>query len=123
MELAQRIMPNKDLSEILHSIEQAVNIYGKEKVSSNIIIRLGESDNDILDGVNRLAKIGALSTLYPYGPINGLNEQFRRPLANRVYNLAIEHKKILQKYNLNPLGAKTMCCACAGSHLYSGKDI
>lgn len=116
-------MPNKNLDQILHSIEQAVNIYGKEKVSSNMIIGLSESDDDILDGVNKLAEIGALSTLYPYDPIEGLNEQFKRPKADRIYNLAIEHKKILQKHNLNPLGAKTMCCACAGSHLYPGKDI
>lgn len=121
--LAQHLMPNKDLNKILYSIEQAVNIYGKGKVSSNIIIGLGESDKDILNGVNRLAEMGALSTLYPYDPIDGLNVPFRRPLADRIYNLAIEHKKILQKNNLDPLGAKTMCCACAGSHLYPGKDI
>lgn len=122
-ELAQRLMPNKNLNKILHSIEQAVNIFGKEKVSSNILIGLGESDDDILDGVNRLAEMGALSTLYPYDPIEGLNESFSRPSADRIYHLAIEHKKILQKNNLNPLGAKTMCCACAGSHLYPGRDL
>lgn len=123
MRLAQYLMPNKNLDKILHSIEHAVTIFGKEKVSSNIIIGLGESDDDILDGVNRLAEIGALSTLYPYDPIEGLNKQFKRPLSDRIYNLAVEHKKILQKYNLDPLGAKTMCCACAASHLYPGKDI
>ena len=123
MRLAQQLMPNKDLKEILRSIEHAVDTYGKEKVSSNIIIGLGESDDDILDGVNRLAEMGALSTLYPYDPIEGLNMQFKRPSADRIYNLAIEHKRILQNHNLDPLGAKTMCCACAGSHLYPGKDI
>lgn len=121
--LAQYLMPNKDLDKILHSIDQAVNIYGKEKVSSNIIIGLGESDDDILDGVSRLAEIGAISTLYPYDPIEGLNMQFKRPSADRIYNLAMEHKKILEKHELNPLNAKTMCCACAASHLYPGKDI
>lgn len=123
MKLAQYLMPNKDLNKILYSIEQAVNIFGKEKVSSNIIIGLGESDDDILDGVNKLAEMGALSTLYPYDSIGLINENFQRPSAERIYNLAIEHKKILERYHLNPLGAKTMCCACAASHLYPGKDI
>lgn len=122
MKLAQQLMPNKDVNKILRSIEDAVNIFGKEKVSSNIIIGLGESDDDILDGVNRLAEMGALSTLYPYDSIEGV-EQFKRPSANRIYYLATEHKKILQKYNLNSLEAKTMCCACAGSHLYPGRDL
>lgn len=123
MTLAHYLIPNKDVNKILCSIEDAVNIFGKEKVSSNIIIGLGESDDDILDGVNKLAEIGALSTLYPYDMIENLHVQFKRPLANRIYYLATEHKKILHKHNLNPLGAKTMCCACAGSHLYPGKDL
>ncbi len=122
-ELANYLMPNKNLNEILYSIEQAVTIFGREKVSSNIIIGLGESDEDILDGVKRLAEMGALSTLYPYDSIGVLNECFKRPSDDRIYNLAIEHKKILKKYNLNPLNAKTMCCACAASHLYPEKDI
>lgn len=122
-EIAQRLMPNKDLNKILYSIEQAVIVFGKEKVSSNIIIGLGESDDDILNGVCKLAEIGALSTLYPYDSIGLSDYNFQRPSAERIYNLAIEHKKILEKYNLNPLGSKTMCCACAASHLYPGKDI
>lgn len=123
MKLAKYLMPRKDLNKILYSIEQAVNIFGKEKVSSNIIVGLGESDEDILNGVDKLAEIGALSTLYPYDSIGLMNENFKRPSAERIYNLATEHKKILERYNLNPLGAKTMCCACAASHLYPGKDI
>lgn len=30
---------------------------------------------------------------------------------------------ILQKYNLFLLGAKAMCCACAGRHLEPEKDL
>lgn len=121
--IARNLMPKKNLNDILYSIEQAVFVFGKEKVSSNIIIGLGESDDDIINGVYRLAEIGALPTLYPYDSIDMINYNFQRPSAKRIYNLAIEHKKILDKYNLNPLGSKTMCCACAASHLYPGKDI
>lgn len=123
VELAKYIMPNKNINDILYSIEQAVSIFGKEKVSSNIIVGLGETDENVLDGVNRLAEIGALATLYPYDSIGILDNQFKRPSAERIYNLALEHKKILEKHRLNPFGAETMCCACAASHLYPGKDI
>lgn len=122
-QLAKVLMPHKDINTILHSIEEAVKVFGKEKVSSNIIIGLGESDNDILKGVNVLSQIGALSTLYPYDPIGLSNETFKRPSPERIFNLAVEHKRILKKYNLNPLGSETMCCACAASHLYPGKDL
>lgn len=123
IKLAKYLMPHKDINEILHSLELAVHIFGKEKVSSNIIIGLGETDNDILDGINRLAEMGILSTLYPYDPLGLPDEIFKRPSANRIYNLAIEHKKILENHHLDPLNAKTMCCACAASHLYPGKDL
>lgn len=122
-QLANSLMPQKDINKILQSIEDAVEVFGKEKVSSNIIIGLGETDDDILQGVNVLSEIGALSTLYPYDPIGSPNEKFKRPSAERIFNLAVEHKKILEKYHLNPLGAKTMCCSCAASHLYPGRDI
>lgn len=122
-QLANSLMPKKNIHKILQSIEDAVEIFGKEKVSSNIIIGLGETDDDILQGVNVLSEIGALSTLYPYDPIGLSNERFKRPSAERIFNLAIEHKRIFKKYNLNPLGAKTMCCTCAASHLYPGRDI
>lgn len=121
--LAKRIMPKKDLNKILHSIEMAVDIYGKEKVSSNIIVGLDESDDDVLKGVNRLAEIGALATLYPYDSIDKFDNLFKRPSAERIYNLAIEHKKIFHKYNLNPLNSKTMCCQCAASHLFPERDL
>ena len=122
-QLAKSLMPKKDINEILQSIEDAVEVFGKEKVSSNIIIGLGETDDDILQGVKVLSEIGALSTLYPYNPIGLPNEKFKRPSAERIFNLAVEHKRILEKYKLNPLGARTMCCACAASHLYPGRDI
>lgn len=121
--LAKTIMPKKDLNKILHSIEMAVDIYGKEKVSSNIIVGLGESDDNILKGINHLAEMGAIATLYPYDSIGKFDHIFKRPSAERIYNLAVEHKKILQKYNLNTLNTKTMCCQCAASHLFPGRDL
>lgn len=123
LELARTLMPVKEIDKILQSIEHAVEIFGKEKVSSNMIIGLGETDNDILRGVEVLSEIGSLSTLYPYDPISQLNGEFKRPSAERIFRLAVEHKKILEKYKLNPLGAETMCCSCAASHLYPGRDI
>ncbi len=94
MGFAENLMPNKDLNKILHPIEQAVNIYFKEKVSSNINIELGESDDNILDGVSKFAELGALSTLYPYNPIKGLNEFLNRTLVDQIYNLSIKHTKL-----------------------------
>lgn len=121
--LASKIMPNKNIGEMIASIKMAVQIFGKNKVSSNIIIGLGENDHSILNGVLELAKIGAIATLYPYDPIDHQHLPFRRPSATRIYHLAQEQKKIFKEYNIQPQEAKTMCCACAASHLYPDKDL
>lgn len=122
-ELSTYLMPNKKIDEIIHSIKIAVDIFGKNKVSSNLIIGLGESDKDILNGIDKLAEIGAIATLYPYDPLDIENDTFKRPSTERIYRLALKHKEILEKHHLNPNELKTMCCACAASHLYPGKDL
>lgn len=121
--LAKKIMPNKNINDILDSIKKAVLIFGKNKVSSNIIIGLGETNQDILEGVACLAELGAVTTLYPYDEIEGIDLDFERPSAERIYYLAKEQNKIFHKYNIKPLEAETMCCGCAASHLYPGRDL
>ena len=124
-DLSKMIMPKKTLTDIYKSIEMACNIFGRGKVSSNIIIGLGETDTDIINSVEHLAEMGAVATLYPYDTIspNVKTLDFTRPPETRIYNLALIHKEILQKHKLNPLELKTMCCECAASHIFPGKDL
>lgn len=82
--LAKNIMPNKPFRDIFCSIENAVNTFGAGKVSSNIIVGLGESDEDIVSGVENLASIGSIATLYPYYPIKNNHLMFLRPSELRL---------------------------------------
>lgn len=122
-DIADDLMPNKRIDEILHSIKMAVEVFGKGKVSSNMIVGIGESDKDLLNGVRKLAEIGAVSTLYPYDPLGIPGEKFKRPSAERLYSLALKHKEILKEYNLDSARLATMCCSCAASHIYPEKDL
>ena len=122
-ELCRKMMPKKDINAILESIQIATEVFGKGKVSSNLILGIGETDKSIIEGIEVLAKSGAIATLYPYDPIEQDCNNFARPDADRLIRLAKIHKKILDKYNLDPMGLKTMCPACAASHLYPGKDF
>lgn len=125
-DLAKKIMPNKSINEIYNSINMACDIFGENKISSNIIIGLGETDSDISYGINKLASMGAIATLYPYDSINVNTKdvaKFSRPSSKRIYELALEHKHILSKYNLNPLELQTMCGSCAASHILPFKDF
>lgn len=121
--LSQELMPFKKKEKILCSIRDACDIFGDGFVSSNMLVGIGESDEDLLSGIEALAQMGAVATLYPYDPIKNGQETFVRPSAERLYNLALEHKKIFERYHISPYKLQTMCCACAASHIYPGKDI
>lgn len=122
-QMAQKLMPQKPYYDVVESIKYACDIFGKGKVSSNIIIGLGESEDEILNTVDMLAEIGAVATLYPFEPIENIETPFIRPSEDLLYRLAIEHKKILESHNLDPMGLETMCCSCTASHIYPGRDL
>ena len=122
-ELGRKLMPRKNIREILESNEMAVEVFGRGRVSSNLILGIGETDDSVIEGINVLAKMGAIATLYPYDPIENGDTKFARPNAERLVKLAKIHKKILDDNHLDPCGLRTMCCACAASHLYPGRDF
>lgn len=124
--LSRKLMPNKAVDEIYQSLASACKIFGRGKVSSNIVLGLGESDRDVIDAIRRLAELGVIATLYPFDPFptegkSGLT--FCRPDAERIYRLAIAHKEILDEFKLSTATLETMCPACAASHILPGKDL
>ncbi|WP_319579639.1 radical SAM protein [uncultured Methanospirillum sp.] len=122
--LFSRFCPDLGLDHILNELKHAVPIYGKNRVSSNMIIGLGESDETVILGAQNLASIGVLPVLRaisvnPDYPLEGAS----RPSAERLYHLAQSLKKILEDYNLSPLHARTMCLPCTGCDLIPGRDL
>lgn len=124
--ISQKLMPNKSLEEIYNSIAIACKVFGRGKVSSNIVLGLGESDQDVIYAIRRLAEMGAIATLYPFDPFDNselIASGFSRPSAERIYRLAVAHKEILDEYQLDPLSLMTMCPSCAASHVLPGRDL
>lgn len=127
LELSKKLMPNKPMEEIFRCIEMACTVFGRGKVSSNIVLGLGEEDDSVIQCIKRLAEVGAIATLYPFDPfeseICATTSNFQRPDAERIYRLAVAHKEILERYKLDPRTLMTMCPACAASHILPGKDL
>lgn len=124
--ISQKLMPNKSLEEIYHSLTIACKVFGHGKVSSNIVLGLGESDQDVIYAIRRLAEMGAVATLYPFDPFDNsglIASGFSRPSAERIYKLAVAHKEILDEYQLDTSSLLTMCPSCAASHIFSGRDL
>jgi len=130
-ELARRLTPHKRPGLILNAIEEAVGIFGRGKVTSNMILGIGETDEDVIAGVEHLARLGAIATLYPYDFVPERHEillgltagTVQRPSAERLLSLAYKHKEILTKHCLDPRDLKTMCPACCASFLMPFVDF
>jgi len=137
--LARIISPRKNPEKTLESISNAVKIFGHGKVSSNIILGVGETNNEVIEGIEELAKNGAIATLSPYddfpegnkflseiqktAPFSLEGRNFGRPKPDRLLLLAQEHKRILENHSLNPLLLKTMCPHCTATNIMPGRDL
>lgn len=119
-----RVCPDLSLEQVITELSHASKLFGKDHVSSNMIIGLGESDETVLSGVARLAGIDVIPVLRavainPTLPIPGA----ARPSADRIFNLAAAAKIILHKNGLSPLNASTMCLPCTGCDLIPDRDL
>ena len=129
-EIFQKVCGELDLDHILETITYAVRVFGRGKVTSNIIVGMGETDANILQGVQELASRGCVATLRPLR----LNDLNRRPMAEalgtmeeltpeRLLRLAREHRRILENNGLTSLTLHTMCHECGCCDIVPFRDI
>ncbi|HWQ67145.1 MAG TPA: radical SAM protein [Methanospirillum sp.] len=119
-----RVCPDLSLDQVIRELTYAGDLFGKDHVSSNMIIGLGETDETVLAGVTQLAGIGVIPVLraiaiHPSLPLPGAV----RPSAERIFSLAAATKEILGKNGLSPLHARTMCLPCTGCDLIPDHDL
>jgi biotin synthase-related radical SAM superfamily protein len=113
------------LDYILDALRDAVNVFGKNKVSSNFIIGLGETDECVRQGVEYLAKMGVIPILRPItiSPLRKGEFKATRPSAERLLKLTKMTHEILDKYGLSVEASKTMCLPCTGCDLTPYRDL
>ena len=124
-EIFSQVCPGLSLPFILKALEKAVGIYGKDKVSSNFIIGLGESDECVQKGVKTLAKMGVIPILRPISPhpLRTGEIYVERPTAERLLKLVRFTKEVLEENNLRTDLAETMCLRCTGCDLTPQRDV
>jgi biotin synthase-related radical SAM superfamily protein len=113
------------LDFILESLRTAVPVFGKNRVSSNIIIGLGETDVCVRKGVECLAKMGVIPVLRPItiSPYREGEISAVRPSAERLLRLTTMTRDILNTYGLDVTVSQTMCLSCTGCDLTPGRDV
>jgi biotin synthase-related radical SAM superfamily protein len=124
-EIFAKCCPGLSLDYVLKSLEKAVPIFGKNKVSSNFILGLGESDECVIEGVTRLAEMGVIPNLRPISPhpLRKGEVKVERPSAERLLRLARATKTILEEHGLRADLAETMCLPCTGCDITPQRDV
>ena len=123
--LFSRVCPGISYQEIMDVLQEAVGIFGKNRVFTNIIVGLGESDETVRQSIDELAENGIIPVLraaYPH-PLRAGEVQIERPSAERLLGLACYLKDTLEKSGLEGGKALTGCYRCTGCDLIPGRDL
>ncbi|WP_214041160.1 radical SAM protein [Methanoculleus sp.] len=120
-ELFRRMCPDLAWNAVWEALSSSVALFGRDRVYSNVIVGLGETDEDLERVMEDLAAIGVIPVLRPLTPAASLAGR-PRPSAERLLSLCETHERILRRAGLDPRRALTMCAACTGCDLVPGRD-
>jgi biotin synthase-related radical SAM superfamily protein len=130
-QIFDRVCPGMAYEKIHDVLEYAVAVFGKNKVCSNLIIGLGESDEELISMVEELAQIGVVANLRAVR-VNDLNKQklnnslgyIPEPVPpERLIKLGEKQTEILDKNNLYTEQFQTMCHRCKSCDIVPQQDI
>lgn len=124
-EIYDRYCKKPPLDFTLECLKDAVRIFGKNRVFTNFIIGLGESDKTVEKHFEELASMGVIPILRAVGvhPLRFGEIDAERPTKERLLKLARMARKILDRYGLDASISKTMCLPCTGCDLNPHIDL
>jgi len=120
-ELFLKMCPGLDYSRIWQVLDRSVELFGMNRVFSNVIIGLGETDAELLACIRRLTSHGVIPVLRPLNPVAELSS-VPRPSADRLKKIFAIHGQTLEAAGLDARLAETMCTNCTGCDLVPGRD-
>jgi len=120
--LFKEICPGPKREEIWDALIRSVEIFGKNRVFSNVILGLGETDSEMEKCITELCENGIIPVIRPLTP-SGELENLKRPSAKRILEIAEYHKEALKKAGLDTTEALSMCTRCTGCDLVPGRDL
>jgi len=124
-EIFKEVCCELDLDFVLESLKESVLVFGKNRVYSNMLIGLGETDETVEAGVEELVRMGVIPILraIAINPLRAGEFTGARPTPERILRLARMTKEKLEKYNLRVDRSKTMCLPCGGCDLVPQIDL
>jgi biotin synthase-related radical SAM superfamily protein len=113
--------PGLDYDLLWQVLDRSVQLFGKNRVFSNVIVGLGETDAELETCIQNLTSLGVIPVLRPLNPVAVL-AGIPRPSAERLKTIFILHERSLAAAGLDPRLAVTMCTNCTGCDLVPGRD-
>ena len=115
---------------ILEALDRAVEVFGRGQVTTNLLVGLGETDQNLLDGVRYFAERGIAATLRPL-KINDYNREALTealgPLTpvtpERIVDLATRAKAIMEGNGITTKTYHTMCHECGCCDIVPFRDL
>ncbi len=120
-ELFAEMCPGMDRDMVNAELDEAVQLFGRNHVFTNLIFGLGETDEEIKAAIDDLCARGIIATLRPFSPGGDLKD-LPRPGFKRFMNLYKHHRAALAANGLDTRKAATMCIACTGCDMVPGRD-
>ena len=120
-ELFSKMCPGLNYGLIWQVLVRSVQLFGKNRVFSNVIVGLGETDSELETCVKKLTSLGVIPVLRPLNPVADLAGT-PRPSAERLKKIFAIHERALAAAGLDPRLAVTMCTNCTGCDLVPGRD-
>jgi radical SAM protein (TIGR04043 family) len=116
-ELSPDIMPAKGkipFREYMKNWEIALEIFGKNEVSTVAVAGIGEDDTSLIKGITTSASLGVITFLVPHSPaIGAAFEDMEPPSADRMIGLYEKAAGINKNYGLD-------ICACTAGCVRGG---
>ncbi|MFW9898315.1 MAG: radical SAM protein [Candidatus Thorarchaeota archaeon] len=93
--------------------KHALEIFGKNQVSSFLLTGFGESNDEFISDLEKLISLGVIPFITPARSIPGMKDL---PTTNYKLLLEIysEAAKLMKEYGVNPLENKAGCVRCGG---------
>ncbi|MCQ2052558.1 MAG: hypothetical protein MJZ03_01270 [archaeon] len=123
------ICPNIDRTIVFGMLAYAVNVFGKGKVTSNIIIGLGETNSELEDIINKLCSMGVAPYIRSLRISPFVKDKLHQmnitnvPSSERMIHVAKIQKMIMERHNLDTHTFCTMCFRCGCCDLIPFKDF
>ena len=128
-ELFRVMCPFLDRDNVFRMLAHAVDVFGRGKVSSNIIIGLGEYDDEVMNMIERLCSMGVTPTVRAIRidgcvrkalsdhSVNGT------PSPERLIRIAESQRSVMERYGLDARTFDTMCLRCTCCDLVPFIDL